>query len=87
MARPRLPLTQIAAEPWLTEDELAASPQAKRDYQRGVASGALPPEPLWASQAIDLITDLPAAAEVVAGLAAQAEGTLARILGRTSGAT
>ena len=69
------------------EDELAASPQAKRDYQHGVTSGALPPEPLWASQAIDLITDLPAAAEVVAGLAAQAEDTLARILGRTGGAT
>jgi nitronate monooxygenase len=69
------------------EDELAASPQAKRDYQRGVTSGALPPEPLWASQAIDLITDLPAAAEVVADLAAQAEDTLARILSRTGGAT
>ena len=69
------------------EDELAASPQAKRDYLRGVTSGALPPEPLWASQAIDLITDLPAAAEVVAGLAAQAEDTLARILGRAGGAT
>jgi nitronate monooxygenase len=37
---------------------------------------------VWASQAIDLITDLPAAAEVVAGLAAQAEETLARILSR-----
>jgi nitronate monooxygenase len=69
------------------EDELAASPQAKNDYQRGVTSGALPPEPLWASQAIDLITDLPPAAEVVAGLAAQAEDTLARILSRAGGAT
>jgi nitronate monooxygenase len=69
------------------EDELAASPRAKSDYQRGVTSGALPPEPLWASQAIDLITDLPAAAEVVAGLAAQAEDTLARILSRAGGAT
>jgi nitronate monooxygenase len=87
VARPRLPLTQITAEPWLREDELAASPQAKNDYQRGVTSGALPPEPLWASQAIDLITDLPPAAEVVAGLAAQAEDTLARILSRAGGAT
>jgi nitronate monooxygenase len=52
-----------------------------------VASGALPPKPVWASQAIDLITDLPAAAEVVAGLAAQAEGALARILSRTGGST
>jgi nitronate monooxygenase len=47
-----------------------------------VASGELPPEPVWASQAIDLITDLPPAAEVVASLAAQAEDVLARVLSR-----
>ena len=64
------------------EDALAASPQARSDYQRGVASGELPPQPVWASQAIDLITDLPPAAEVVASLAAQAEEVLARALGR-----
>ena len=64
------------------EDELAASTQAKIDYQRGVASGEFPPQPVWASQAIDLITDLPPAAEVIAGLAAQAEDVLARILSR-----
>ena len=64
------------------EDELAASPSAKSDYQRGVASGELPPEPVWASQAIDLITDLPPAADVVASLAAQASAALTRALGR-----
>jgi nitronate monooxygenase len=64
------------------EDELAASPEARSGYQRGVASGELPPEPVWASQAIDLITDLPPAAEVVASLAAQAEDALARVLSR-----
>ena len=64
------------------EDELAASPEARSGYQRGVASGELPPEPVWASQAIDLITDLPPAAEVVASLAAQAEDVLARVLSR-----
>ena len=64
------------------EDELAASPAARSDYQLGVASGELPPQPVWASQAIDLITDLPPAAEVVASLAAQAEAALARALGR-----
>jgi nitronate monooxygenase len=64
------------------EDELAASQQAKSDYQRGVASGKLPPSPVWASQAIGLITDLPPAAEVVAALVAQAEDALARALGR-----
>jgi NAD(P)H-dependent flavin oxidoreductase YrpB (nitropropane dioxygenase family) len=61
---------------------LAASPQARSDYQRGVASGELPPRPVWASQAIDLITDLPPAAEVIASLAARAEEALARALAR-----
>ncbi len=64
------------------EDELDASTEGKSEYRRGVASGELPPEPVWASQAIDLITDLPAAADVVAGLAAQAEDALAGALGR-----
>ena len=64
------------------EEELAASPRARGDYERGVASGALPPRPVWASQAIDLITDLPPAAEVVGSVAAQAEDALARALGR-----
>ena len=64
------------------EDELAASLKARSDYERGVASGALPPLPIWASQAIDLITDLPPAAEVVGSVAAQAEDALARALGR-----
>jgi nitronate monooxygenase len=64
------------------EEELDASAEAKSEYRRGVASGELPPGPVWASQAIDLITDLPPAAEVVAGLAAQAEDALAGALGR-----
>jgi nitronate monooxygenase len=37
---------------------------------------------VWASQAIDLITDLPPAAEVIAAIAAQAEVALTRILSR-----
>ncbi len=64
------------------EDELAASTRAKADYQRGVTSGELPPLPVWASQAIDLITGLEPAAELVAVLAAQAEDALTRALGR-----
>jgi nitronate monooxygenase len=60
------------------EDELAADPQAKQAYQDGVARGELPPLPVWASEAIDLINDLPSAGELVAALAAQAEDTLAR---------
>ncbi|MDQ2876871.1 MAG: hypothetical protein M3Y33_19535 [Actinomycetota bacterium] len=59
------------------EDELAADPDARRAYQEGVARGELLPQPAWASEAIDLINDLPSAAELVGILAAQAEDALA----------
>ena len=64
------------------DDELAASAEAKQAYQDGVARGDLPRQPVWASQAIDLITDLPPAADLVETLAAQAEDALARAGGR-----
>jgi nitronate monooxygenase len=60
------------------EADLAADPDARRAYQEGVARGDLPPEPVWASQAIDLIHDLPSAADLVGLLAAQAEEALTR---------
>src|SRR5450755_1019088 len=60
------------------EDELAADADARRTYQDGVARGDLPPMPAWASEAIDLINDLPHAADLVGALAAQAEDALAR---------
>jgi len=60
------------------EDELAADADARRAYQDGVARGDLPPVPVWASEAIDLINDLPSAADLVGALAAQAEDALAR---------
>jgi nitronate monooxygenase len=60
------------------EDELAADAGAKRAYQEGVKRGDLTPIPVWASEAIDLINDLPPAAELVGTLAAQAEDALAR---------
>jgi nitronate monooxygenase len=60
------------------DDELAASAEAKQAYRDGVARGDLPQQPVWASQAIDLITDLPPAADLVETLAAQAEDALAR---------
>jgi nitronate monooxygenase len=60
------------------EADLAADPDARRAYQEGVANGGLPPEPVWASQAIDLIRDLPSAADLVGLLAAQAEEALTR---------
>jgi nitronate monooxygenase len=41
------------------EAELAADPQAQRAYQEDVARGEVPPLPVWAGEAVDLITDLP----------------------------
>jgi nitronate monooxygenase len=60
------------------ESDLAADPGARRAYQDGVANGDLPPQPFWASQAIDLIHGLPSAADLVGLLAAQAEEALTR---------
>jgi len=60
------------------EGELAADPAARQAYQDGIARGDLPPQPVWASQAIDLINDLSPAAGLVGALAAQAEDTLAQ---------
>ncbi len=60
------------------EAELAADTAAQRAYQEEVARGELPPEPVWASEAIDLITDLTPAADLVGVLATQAEQALAR---------
>jgi nitronate monooxygenase len=60
------------------EDELAADPAARQAYREAVARGDLPPDPVWASEAIDLITDIAPAADLVGVLAAQAEEALAR---------
>ncbi|MFI9780340.1 NAD(P)H-dependent flavin oxidoreductase [Streptomyces sp. NPDC051956] len=60
------------------EAELAADPQARQNYQDDVARGAVPPLPVWAGEAVDLITDLPSAADLVPTLAAQTEEALAR---------
>jgi nitronate monooxygenase len=61
------------------EAELAADPgDVRRAYRDGVARGELPAEPVWASQAIGLIDDLPPAAELVGVLAAHAEEALTR---------
>jgi nitronate monooxygenase len=60
------------------EDELAADAAALRVYQEAVAAGELPPEPVWASEAIDLITAVASAAEIVAALAAGAEDALTK---------
>lgn len=60
------------------EVELAADLQAKQAYQYGVARGEIPALPVWAGEAVDLINDLPSAADLVEALAAQAEDALAR---------
>jgi nitronate monooxygenase len=60
------------------QDELAAGPGARRAYQDGVTRGDFPPLPVWASEAIDLISDLPPAAGLVGAIAAQAGDALAR---------
>ena len=57
------------------------TPLDRRPRSRAVTSGELP-RPVWASQAIDLITSLRPAADVVDGIAAQAQDALARALGR-----
>ncbi|MGA8116672.1 MAG: hypothetical protein WCA46_23810 [Actinocatenispora sp.] len=49
------------------------SAEAKDDVARAV----VPPVPVWAGEAVDLVTDLPPAAELVAALAEQAENALA----------
>jgi len=60
------------------EAELVGDSRARRAYQDDVARGAIPPLPVWAGEAIDLITDLPSAADLVTRLASQAEDALAR---------
>ncbi len=61
------------------EDELAADRAARPAYQRAVDRGELPPVPVWASQAIDLITDIRPAADLVGDLVREAESALARV--------
>ncbi len=60
------------------EAELAADPRARADYDDDVARGVIPAQPVWAGEAIDLIADLPSAADLVPALAAQAEDALLR---------
>ncbi|GGI94241.1 NAD(P)H-dependent flavin oxidoreductase [Streptomyces brasiliensis] len=60
------------------EDDLAADPHARPAYQDAVARGEIPALPEWAGEAVDLIDDLPSAADLVGTLAAQAETALAR---------
>lgn len=58
------------------EAELAGDEAARQAYQDDVARGAVPRLPVWAGEAVDLITDLPPAADLVPALAARAEAAL-----------
>jgi nitronate monooxygenase len=60
------------------DDELAADAGARQAYQERVARGDLPPQPVWAGEAVDLISDLASAADLVGALAAQAQEVLDR---------
>ena len=60
------------------EAELATDAQARRDYKDDVARGVVPPLPVWAGEAVDLITDVPSAGDIVTTLAADAEAALTR---------
>lgn len=65
------------------EGELAGDPApARAAYAEDVANGAIPPTPVWAGEGVDLITDRPPAADVVAAMAAQAEAVLHRAVAR-----
>ena len=60
------------------EDELAADAGARQAYREGVARGDLPPQPVWAGQAVDLISDLPPRPTWSVPSPPQAEEALAR---------
>lgn len=61
------------------EEELAADPAAARlAYRTDVESGNVPALPVWAGEGVDLVTDLPPAADLVATLATEAGQALAR---------
>jgi nitronate monooxygenase len=64
------------------EDELAASADAKQAYRDAVAAAEVPAQPRWAGEGVDLIDDLPSAADLVGALAVQAEEALTRAGGR-----
>lgn len=59
-------------------EDLAADARIRQDYQDDLARGAVPPLPVWAGEAVDLITDLPSAADLVTTLVDQAEIALDR---------
>jgi nitronate monooxygenase len=66
------------------EAELEADEDAKAAYREAAGRGDLAAVPIWASEAIDLITDLIPAADLVGRLAAETEEALV-LAGRAVG--
>jgi nitronate monooxygenase len=60
------------------EDELGDDLAAQNAYREAIDRGDAPALPLWAGQAVDLITVVESATELVARLVAEAERALAR---------
>jgi nitronate monooxygenase len=60
------------------EEELERDAAAKAEWEAGAAAGDLSVIPVWASEAIDLITSIAPAADLVAELGRDAEAALAR---------
>jgi nitronate monooxygenase len=63
------------------EDELAADAETRRAYRAAADRGDLNASSVWASEALDLITDVRPAGEIVGQLAADAAAALARAAG------
>ena len=64
------------------QDELATDSSAQEAYREAEARGDPAVVAVWASEAIDLITDVPSASELVARLVAEAEDALAQVRNR-----
>ncbi len=62
------------------ERDLQSDPEAQRIFREASAAGDMGVVPVWASEAIDLITESRSAAEIVRAVAADAEERLRRIL-------
>ena len=62
------------------EDELEADPKTREQYRRAEERGDMNVVAVWASEAIDLITECRSAADIVREMATDAEDVLARIL-------
>ena len=71
-------LRNAVLEQWRgREDELEADAATRDAYKRAALEGDPSVAPVWASEAIDLITDIVPAAELVASIVGQAEEALA----------